>query len=181
MELKKEDYGYNLIYRKRQVLNRYIYSIIFFFSLIITTLICFKRIKVFIKMYQSFTSFFKIFGLEFYFICLILVILYLFFIFGYIIYKEVKNDEWLYDIEYIQDKLDIFTFIIKCISVILFIMIFFFNPCTVSGRSMNDTFESGKMKVEDDTVNDWNQVGWGRITFDKGFEYSSNVGIAHLM
>ena len=45
----------------------------------------------------------------------------------------------------------------------------------------NDTFESGKMKVEDDTVNDWNQVGWGRITFDKGFEYSSNVGIAHLM
>ena len=143
MELKKEDYGYNLIYRKRQVLNRYIYSIIFFFSLIITTLICFKRIKVFIKMYQSFTSFFKIFGLEFYFICLILVILYLFFIFGYIIYKEVKNDEWLYDIEYIQDKLDIFTFIIKCISVILFIMIFFFNPCTVSGRSMNDTFESG--------------------------------------
>ena len=45
----------------------------------------------------------------------------------------------------------------------------------------NDTFESGKMKVEDDTLNDWNQVGWGRITFDKGFEYSSNVGIAHLM
>jgi len=45
----------------------------------------------------------------------------------------------------------------------------------------SDTFESGSYKVEDDTVNDWNKTGWGRITFDKGYEYSSNVGIAHLM
>ena len=43
------------------------------------------------------------------------------------------------------------------------------------------TFESGKYKIGDDTVNDWNKTGWGRINYDKGFEYSSNVGIASIM
>lgn len=43
------------------------------------------------------------------------------------------------------------------------------------------TFDSGKYKVGDDTINDWNKTGWGRITYDKGFEYSSNVGIANIM
>lgn len=42
-------------------------------------------------------------------------------------------------------------------------------------------FNSGKYTIEEDTVNDWNKTGWGRITYDKGFEYSSNVGVAHLM
>ena len=43
------------------------------------------------------------------------------------------------------------------------------------------TFESGTFKVGNDTINDWNRSGWGTITFDKGFEYSSNVGIANLI
>lgn len=43
------------------------------------------------------------------------------------------------------------------------------------------TFDSGKYKVGDDTINDWNKTGWGRITYNKGFEYSSNVGIANIM
>lgn len=45
----------------------------------------------------------------------------------------------------------------------------------------DETFVSGNYKVGEDTVNDWNNVGWGEITFDKGFEYSSNVGIANLI
>lgn len=45
----------------------------------------------------------------------------------------------------------------------------------------DETFISGNYKVGEDTVNDWNNVGWGEITFDKGFEYSSNVGIANLI
>ena len=44
-----------------------------------------------------------------------------------------------------------------------------------------DMFNSGKIKIGDDTVNDWNKTGWGRISFDKGFEYSSNVGIANIL
>lgn len=45
----------------------------------------------------------------------------------------------------------------------------------------NYEFESGKIAIGDDTVNDWNNRGWGRITLDKGFEYSSNVGIVNLI
>lgn len=43
------------------------------------------------------------------------------------------------------------------------------------------TFESGKYKIGDDTVKDWNGYGWGTINYDLGFEYSSNVGIANLL
>ena len=55
--------------------------------------------------------------------------------------------------------------------------------CTIENGKYkgDDKFNSGKFKIEDDTVNDWNKTGWGRITYDKGFEYSSNVGVAHLL
>ena len=45
----------------------------------------------------------------------------------------------------------------------------------------NETFKSGEYKVGDDTVQDWNKFGWGTVSFDKGYEYSSNVGIANLI
>ena len=45
----------------------------------------------------------------------------------------------------------------------------------------DDMFDSGHYKIGDDTINDWNETGWGRISYDKGFEYSSNVGIANLL
>lgn len=43
------------------------------------------------------------------------------------------------------------------------------------------TFKSGSVKIGDDTIKDWNKYGWGTITFDKGYEYSSNVGITYLL
>lgn len=45
----------------------------------------------------------------------------------------------------------------------------------------DDTYMSGNFKIGDDTVYDWHRPGWGRITYDKGYEYSSNVGIANLL
>ena len=45
----------------------------------------------------------------------------------------------------------------------------------------NDTYTSGTFKIGDDTVTDWNDYGWGTITFDKGYEYSSNVGVVNIM
>lgn len=45
----------------------------------------------------------------------------------------------------------------------------------------NDTYLSGSIKVGEDTVNDWNRKGWGTITYDKGYEYSSNVGVVNLL
>lgn len=46
----------------------------------------------------------------------------------------------------------------------------------------NKTFTSGKYKIGDDTVKDWNSgYGWGNISYDLGFEYSSNVGVVNLV
>ena len=55
--------------------------------------------------------------------------------------------------------------------------------CAMENNQYNgsDTFLSGNFKIGNDTVNDWNRNGWGTITFDKGYEYSSNVGIANLV
>lgn len=46
----------------------------------------------------------------------------------------------------------------------------------------NETFTSGSYQIGEDTINDWNGgVGWGVISLDKGYEYSSNVGIVNLI
>lgn len=43
-----------------------------------------------------------------------------------------------------------------------------------------DTYESGSIKVSDYVISDWNKDGWGTITYDKGFTYSSNVAAVLL-
>ena len=45
----------------------------------------------------------------------------------------------------------------------------------------NATYQSGSIEVADATIRDWDQKGWGQVTFDKGYEYSSNVGIVNLI
>ena len=45
----------------------------------------------------------------------------------------------------------------------------------------DDTYLSGNFQIGNDTIYDWNRTGWGVITYDKGYEYSSNVGIANLL
>lgn len=42
------------------------------------------------------------------------------------------------------------------------------------------TFESGKIEVADHTIKDFNNKGWGEITYDRGFAYSSNVAATKL-
>ena len=46
----------------------------------------------------------------------------------------------------------------------------------------DDTYKSGSFKVNDESsINDWNKEGWGEISYDTGFEYSSNVAIAEII
>lgn len=45
----------------------------------------------------------------------------------------------------------------------------------------NDTFESGSIKVGNNVIYDWRVQGFGTITYDEGFLYSSNVGITNLI
>lgn len=44
----------------------------------------------------------------------------------------------------------------------------------------NATYKSGTIKVDDATIKDFNGVGWGTITYDSGFAYSSNVAATTL-
>ena len=44
----------------------------------------------------------------------------------------------------------------------------------------NKTYQSGTIQVDDATIKDFNTVGWGEITFDSGFAYSSNVAATNL-
>lgn len=41
-------------------------------------------------------------------------------------------------------------------------------------------FESGQIKVADVTIKDFNKQGWGKISYDTGFAYSSNVAATNL-
>lgn len=46
----------------------------------------------------------------------------------------------------------------------------------------NATYNSGTYTIGEYTINDWNNgEGWGNITYDKGYEYSSNVGVVNLL
>lgn len=144
MQGLKEDDFYNSIIDKRKAIMSLIYNFVFFFTLLLITLISFKRIHVFAKMYDSFESGFQIFGLEFYFISLFLILIIDISLLSYILYFEIKNKEWLDNLKKITSKLDIFKFIFQCFSILLFIMVFFFNPCTISGDSMNPTFKNNQ-------------------------------------
>ena len=43
------------------------------------------------------------------------------------------------------------------------------------------TFASGTITVGDTYIKDWNNHGWGTITYDYGYEQSSNVGITNML
>lgn len=43
-----------------------------------------------------------------------------------------------------------------------------------------EEYLSGTKSIGKDLVNDWNKVGWGVISYDRGFTYSSNVAAANL-
>ena len=46
----------------------------------------------------------------------------------------------------------------------------------------SDTFQSGVFKADDGTkIYDWNGAGFGRITFDQGYQASSNVGVINIV
>ena len=45
----------------------------------------------------------------------------------------------------------------------------------------DETYKSGNVKVDSETlIRDANRTGWGTITFDRGFAYSSNVASTYL-
>lgn len=55
--------------------------------------------------------------------------------------------------------------------------------CAIDKGTYNgaETFKSGSIEVADAVIKDWNNTGWGIISYDKGFEYSSNVGVSSMI
>ena len=46
----------------------------------------------------------------------------------------------------------------------------------------NKTYLSGSYEFDDDyVIHDWNNKGWGYLSYDLGFSYSSNVGIINII
>lgn len=46
----------------------------------------------------------------------------------------------------------------------------------------NETYKSGTYRIGEDVIQDWNGgTGWGNITFDTGYEYSSNIGAVTIV
>jgi penicillin-binding protein 2B len=43
------------------------------------------------------------------------------------------------------------------------------------------TYLSGHKTIGEDTIYDWNDKGWGTISYDRGFALSSNIGAANIM
>lgn len=59
--------------------------------------------------------------------------------------------------------------------------IFSFMSAIEEGKyNGNAKYKSGTMKINDYTIKDWNKVGWGNITYDVGFTYSSNTAAVNL-
>ena len=44
----------------------------------------------------------------------------------------------------------------------------------------DETYQSGSISVDEYIIDDWNDKGWGTITYDVGFTYSSNVAATLL-
>ena len=45
----------------------------------------------------------------------------------------------------------------------------------------DEGYMSGSYTTGPNTIHDWNEVGWGIISYDEGFEYSSNVGALNVV
>ena len=45
----------------------------------------------------------------------------------------------------------------------------------------DDKYPSGSIDFDGTTIYDWKHKGWGDISFDRGFELSSNVGVSYIM
>lgn len=58
---------------------------------------------------------------------------------------------------------------------------FSFAAAIDSGNYIGDeTFMSGSIKVDDYTISDFNKIGWGKISYDRGFAMSANTAATRL-
>lgn len=130
----------NKVNIKKRFINYLTFDIISLVILIISFTFI-NKIKTFSKLFGSFNGTISGFGVKLYFICLAILIIYLtsMIIYYLIINKKNKDFNTFLKIDKIFDIPD---FILKCLSYLLFIMIFLITPCNVSGASMESTISN---------------------------------------
>ena len=134
-EIKK--YKIQVIIKKLILEAVYIFMIVFSFVRI-------NRNVVFYNILGE-GNFFSFYGVA---LVIFFVTMYGMFLFNtsillYILYKAIAKDNYLELVHVVNTKGDIWTFICKCLSMLLFILIYITTPCTVVGESMNSTLNDG--------------------------------------
>lgn len=130
-------------YRRIVLIKKILLESLYIF-MIVFSLIRIKKNAVFYNVLGN-GSFFSFYGiaLVLFFITLYTVFVVNTYILGYVIYKKVKNEDFLPFLHTFNVKSDIFAFIFKCFSIMLFLLIYITTPCTVVGQSMENTFYDG--------------------------------------
>ena len=114
------------------------------YILLLITLLNISRISMFSNVFGSLMINVKYLGLIIYIFSLAFMFLYHNFLFVlYILYKYIRKEDWYTKLQFYDKKLDIVSFIFKCFSILLFLLIFMLTPCVVSGESMSDTLSNG--------------------------------------
>lgn len=131
----------NKIKTKKRFLITYSIWCSVIFIIFILTLIFFNRLLVFGKIFYNYGGTIQIIGLILYILAISLLLLYYSYTLTIILSKRNKHEDWYPAVSVLFRKLDLPSFVLKCISLLLFVFIFLFNPCTVAGDSMVDTFE----------------------------------------
>ncbi|MBQ2471981.1 MAG: signal peptidase I, partial [Acholeplasmatales bacterium] len=129
-------------YKKSLWIKKGIISGIYLFMMIFS-FIYIKRIGVFFNALGGGGFSFYAVAIVIFYITLTLAFGYFIFQIGYMIYSQIKGLDWVALITKLNIKLDIYSFICKCLSILLFIMIYITTPCTVVGSSMDPTFKDG--------------------------------------
>ena len=137
--------GDNLIKVKKAMFRTIVIWFAISLFLLIMTIAGIHRLFIFAEIFSSTSGFFQVFGILMYILAMSLLFGYTTSMLCYIIYCETRKikKEWAFFVGKVFSWLDIPAFILKCFAVLLFIMIYILNPCTVAGSSMSATFEDG--------------------------------------
>jgi signal peptidase I len=114
-----------------------------YFLMIILSFVWVRRVSIFFNVLGGGKFSFYAVAIVLFYLTLFLTFGYFTFQISYMVYSEIKKKDWLSLISKLNIKLDIVSFLCKCLSILLFIMIYMTTPCTVVGNSMNDTLHNG--------------------------------------
>lgn len=129
---------------RRLVLIKKLILEAFYIFMIIFSLVRIQKNAIFYNVLGD-GAFFSFYGiaLVLFFVTLYSVFVFNSYLLGYIAYKAIKKEDYLPFIHKFNVKLDLVSFVFKCFSIILFLLIYVTTPCTVVGKSMETTFSEG--------------------------------------